>query len=953
LKPLAFPPERGPLAVQRRERLLETMLSSIADLAYATDRAGRLVYANKPALELWGLGCLEDALGRTVHELGYPQHLADHVDAQIRRVFASGEPLRDETAFTRLPGDDRYYEYIFAPALAPDGSVEFMVGCSRDITARRRSEQALKESIAEFRTLASAMPQIVWAADAGGECVYLNQQWMDHTGRSLADSLGSGWLEQLHPADRQAVVDTWQEAMHTGRGFSIEVRLVGRDGSFRWWLLRTVPVEEEAGRVIKWIGTCTDVDDLKTAEFQVLNANRELQRQRSELRTLFDLVPAMVWFKDVDGRVLQLNTRAAAVTGLSVEQAVGRTIAELFPDKAVAYAEDDQDIIRTNQPSLGKIEKLVDADGGESWFQSDKVPFRDEDGKVRGIMVMKHDITERKRVQDALHELNASLDSRVRERTAELALAREEAERANNAKSTFLATMSHEIRTPMAGLLGLLELLELTPLDAEQRSTLSVARESGRALKRIIDGILDFARIEAQSLELDVAPGSLAGVVEGSCRLHAPTAAGKSVVLQTTLDPRIAACHLFDGLRVGQIVGNLLGNAIKFTEQGRISVEAELAGRDGDMEHVRIRVRDTGIGIPQDKLARLFRPYGQADARTSTTYGGTGLGLFIARRLAELMGGTLTLESEPGVGTVVTLALALPVSRDGASPESFIDTSRDRLNLLLADRPAAQSVEQAEQSGTLLLVVDDHPINRLLLLRQAATLGYAAEAAVDGVQAYRAWQSGRFAAILTDCNMPRMNGFELAQMIREREAVAGGHTPIIGCTANAMAAAADECIRAGMDDYVAKPVALEELCARLDRWLPLHGGPREVREPPAPAPRRGIGTGEGLVDLALVNTIASGHARARERVISDFQQSNAADAAQMRGDVARGDLRQVTQSAHRLRGACAMMGATRLADACGRVQEAAASGRHGAVDKAMEGVEVELLRLNRYLASLL
>lgn len=306
--------------------------------------------------------------------------------------------------------------------------------------------------------------------------IYFNEQWAEYTGRSVPETLSAGWLASVHPDDRELTSQSMQEEIRTGHGLSHEFRLRAANGSYRWWLARCVPVKDDVGRILKWIGTSTDIDDLKQAQVKVSRANSELEMQRSELRALFDLVPALVWVKDVCGRVLQINQRAAKHLGRSVGQAVGLHITELFPDLGPENAEEDREMLRTGEPLLGRVSHSVAPDGGESWFHSDKVPYRDANGKILGIMVMRHDITERKKVQDSLRELNASLENRVRERTAELALARDEAEQANEAKSVFLATMSHEIRTPLTGLLGLLELLELSTLDTEQRSTLSVAR---------------------------------------------------------------------------------------------------------------------------------------------------------------------------------------------------------------------------------------------------------------------------------------------------------------------------------------------------------------------------------------------------------------------------------------------------------------------------------------------
>lgn len=931
-----------------QERLLGSMLSSTTDLTYAIDRESRLIWANAPTLQVWGT-TLEAARGRSALELGYPPAMAQRVHSQLEQVFREGKPVKDEMHFASA-----CYEYVFHPALAPDRSVEFVVGCSRDITARRRSEEAAQESAAEFRTLASAMPQIVWATAPDGELIYLNQRWTEYIGVPLADSLGWGWREVVHPDDRATVDQGLDSSFRQLEQFTLETRLRCADGQYRWWLFRGVPVHDQ-GRLIKWIGTLTDVDALKNAQHEIGRANMALQQQQSELRALFDVVPAMVWLKDRNGRVLQINHRAASLSGLSVDEACGRSMADLFPDKAEEYASGDEKVFATGKPLLGVVERMQDGDGRTVWVQSDKVPCFAADGSISAVLVMKHDITERKEAQDSLRELNASLEVRVRERTLELAQARDEAERANQAKSTFLATMSHEIRTPMSGMLGLLELLDLSWLDGEQRSTLKVARQSGQALKSIIDGILDFSRIEADSLELDPVPASLPALLATVARLHEPVAHAKNVALTTVVDPAIGGMLRFDPLRLGQILNNFVSNAIKFTERGSVTVQAELLQRLGGREQVRLVVRDTGIGIPPDRLERLFQPFVQAEAATATLYGGTGLGLFIARRLAELMDGVINLDSQPGEGTTLALTVAFDVCAEGSAPERGGEATRQQLNAMVATRRAAPTVEAAQAEGTLLLVVDDHPINCMVLMRQVSTLGYAAESATDGVNALKAWESGRFAAVLTDCNMPRMNGFQLARAIRAAEAARGlQRTPVIGCTANALAEAAAGCIDAGMDDSLTKPVALEDLCARLDRWLPLPPGPSEAgEEPTEPTPLSpGARAANGLLDMALIDTVTGGDRATLVRVLGDLRRSNEEDATELRRAVRREDFEQAGHFAHRIRGACAMLGATLLADASALVQGSAGMRNAPDLHATMQEFEMELLRLNNHLDTL-
>jgi PAS domain S-box-containing protein len=942
------------LRSERRERMLNTTLASITDFAFAFDRDGRILFANQPTLVRWGIS-LEEVEGKTVSDLGYSDALAGRISQQIGHVFRTGGSVTDEARSTSADGVEKYYEYSFSPAFAPDGSVEFGVGCTRDITLRKHTELALRESISEFQTLTVAMPLIVWVVAPGGRAIYLNQQWTEYVGRSLGESLGSGWIRTVHPGDRKAAARAWQQVAAQGRTFSTEVRLLRRDGGYRWWLVRGVPVLGETGEVLKWIGTCTDIHELKMAEAEISRSNQALQRQQTELRILFDHVPAMIWFKDTENRIVRVNERAARSIGRTVEEVEGKPISEILPAKADAYNAVDVEIIRSGVPVLGSIELAVGEDGREGWLQKDKVPYRDDEGNVIGIIVMTHDITERKRDRDTLQELNERLEMRVRERTAELALARDEAERANQAKSAFLAAMSHEIRTPMSGLLGLLELLSLSTLDLEQRSTLAVARESGKALQRIIDDILDFSKVEANSLKLDVVPASVRTVVQNARQLHSQVASSKDLALVARVAPEISSCHLLDPLRLGQILNNFLSNAIKFTETGSVTVSAELVGRIDEVEQLRFSVQDTGIGISPQDLSGLFRAFAQAGPQTSTRFGGTGLGLVISRRLAELMGGTVEIRSELGKGTTLTLTVAFRACEGGTSADLVGEKDREQLNALVTGRPSAPSVKQAQADGTLLLVVDDHPINRMVLQRQLASLGYATEGAVDGDHALRAWESGRFAAIITDCNMPGMNGYELARTIRANEQRSGAATqvPIIGCTANALPSAAGSCIAAGMNDTLIKPVELAEIARKLDHWIPLRlDGARAAVTGPQPAARNAQPGGPALLDLVLLSEIAGGSEAAQREILWDFCRVNRKDAARLREAAERNDVPAVLHFAHRLKGAGLMLGASLLASGCERV-EAAAGARHAeAIRLAVAGVDLELLRLDKYLETL-
>jgi PAS domain S-box-containing protein len=932
------------LKTARRERMLNTALSSITDFSYLIDAQGRLLFANQKALDLWGIS-LEQAIGRDTYDLGYPTESAQKIQAQMLSVFATGKTVRDEISYRSPAGAIGFYAYVFSAALAPDGSVEFVVGCTTDITDNKRSDLALQESFAEFRTLAAAMPQIVWTATPQHEAVYLNQQWMDYTGLSLAEGLGRGWFDAIHPEDRERAVQAFADA--DGQ-YSHEGRLRRADGAYRWWLIRAVALKDDAGCVLKWIGTCTDIDDLKLAEIEVSRTNRELRRQSTELQTLLDLVPARILFKDTRNTVVRANERAASHLGRTVAEMTGARIHDLFPPATAAhYHATDREIIRTGRSVLGVVERQTGPDGIECWTHRDKVAFRDESGQVAGIVVMAQDITERKRDQDALRQLNVELEDRVLRRTAELESARGEAERANLAKSEFLATMSHEIRTPMSGLLGLLELVSLD-LNQEQRATLAVARESGVSLMRIIDDILDFSKIEANSLELNLVAGSLPAAIQSITQLHARVAASKDLVLRMDVSPDISPLLSFDPLRLGQILNNFLNNAIKFTRAGHVDISVQLLGRYGDTEELLFVVRDTGIGMTPAQVGRLFQPFVQAAADTSSEFGGTGLGLVISRRLAELMGGRVQVTSELGVGTTLSLTLALEIC-DGTMAAWPGAPDQKALQALMTGRRTVPTVDEAQADGTLLLIVDDHPTNRMVLMRQAAMLGYAAEMVEDGAQALRAWQAGRYAAVVTDCNMPVMSGYDLATAIRSAERQSGrGRIPIIACTANALPTAVERCISVGMDDCLVKPADLARLGAMLDRWVPLARDVPSGTPAPVPSPPVASG-GHGLLDLVLLAEISGRDPLAQAEMLLDFRRINNVDSTALRKAVAEANFAQVVDFSHRIKGSSQMLGATLLGQACARIEAAGATRDSAGLTTAMHDFEVEVLRLNGYL----
>ncbi|WDG79512.1 ATP-binding protein [Pseudomonas chlororaphis] len=403
-----------------------------------------------------------------------------------------------------------------------------------------------------------------------------------------------------------------------------------------------------------------------------------------------------------------------------------------------------------------------------------------------------------------INNLAAGLEQASREQhqaMAQLIQTREEAERANNAKSDFLAMMSHELRTPMNGVLGMLQLLETTEMTDEQHEYAALASESTEHLLKVINDILDFSRIERSALELEHIPFNLAELIGSSAQAFQHSAAQRGLDLQLRLPPGMESLQVKgDPTRIRQILVNLIGNALKFTEQGSVTIEPQWQALDHELLWFTCTVRDSGIGISPQSLELMFNAFQQADSSISRRYGGTGLGLPIARTLAERMGGTLRAQSEEGRGSVFTLEIPLALYQQSLP--------------VLAPRVHSG---HTHGEGRNVLLVEDNPVNQTVIQAMLRSLGFTVSIATDGAQAIRSAESLIFEAILMDCRLPLIDGYEATRQIRQLPGCAD--LPIIALTANALQGDREACLSAGMNDYLAKPFKRMDLQQILQRWV--------------------------------------------------------------------------------------------------------------------------------------
>ena len=517
------------------------------------------------------------------------------------------------------------------------------------------------------------------------------------------------------------------------------------------------------------------------------------------------------------------------------------------------------------------------------------------------------------------------------------------AREANNAKSAFLAAMSHEIRTPMIGITGMLELLEHTRLDAEQRRSIAIVQSSAQSLLQIIGDILDFSKIEAGRMELAPMDTDLRRLVEHTVGNYLGIASSKGLTLESAVDAQLAPAYVADPLRIRQVLSNFMSNAVKFTRTGGVTLRAEHIGTLPDgRDRIALRVRDSGIGISEEQRGALFQPFSQADTSTTRTFGGTGLGLAICRQLAELMGGSIELASKPDAGS--TFSLILLLARGDASkvePERAVLREDD-----FPTRPLP-GVEEAQREDSLVLVVDDHATNREVLTRQLARAGFACETAADGEEGLRRWETGAYALVLTDIHMPKLDGYQLTGAIRKAERrMQRTRTPVIAITANVSKGEPERCIAMGMDGFLGKPVRIAQLSEALRRWLPhveFRAGETAGEETQAPQPADdALFTPESPVDTAVLQEIAGDDTKLAHNLLNDFLVAVRKDLAALVAALDAANRTEAIRQAHRIKGAAALVGARDVHAAAAAAEAAGRAGGGVAFDTATDSLSAAL-----------
>ncbi len=668
------------------------------------------------------------------------------------------------------------------------------------------------------------LPDATFVLDQDKKVIAWNRALEEMTGFKKMDMIGQGSYAYSIPfygeprpilidliySDSSAVRSQYRYVERRGDILCAESKspflLVGRK-TYIW--ATASALRDENGEIIGAIESIRDISSR-------MKAQMELKKSEVKNRSLLDAIPDIIFLMSDDGTFLDCNApESSSSLYLPPKSFLGKKMQDLMPETLIDEAFFYIDLAReTGKMQIFEYELAVN---GKLCFFEARINRCGEDA----FLVLVRDITENKRSREALCR------------------AKEEAEAAARAKSEFLANMSHEIRTPLNAIIGMTGILLDTPLLSDQKDCLEMVRNSGDMLISLINNILDFSKIEEGMREMEKQPFELKNCIEEAMDLLTPAAAEKYLIFEYKIDESMPKYFIGDATSITQVLINLLGNAVKFTDRGSISVHVSDKILDSGECEVLFKVLDTGIGIPKDRMNSLFLPFSQVDMSTTRKYGGTGLGLAISKKLVDLMGGDIWVESELGRGS--TFGFTVILERDlqeGRSTEDELlqghlpgfDQRDPRKKMSQKTKGLAlwdSSVSSDIRGQLKLLLAEDNLVNQKVALLMLKTMGINADVAGNGKEVLMALEQKRYDVILMDVQMPEMDGFEAARAIRKRWCNEQPH--IIAVTAYALEGDRERCLEAGMDDYISKPVRLEELAGALGRFLTMQRIPDNIK----------------------------------------------------------------------------------------------------------------------------
>jgi PAS domain S-box-containing protein len=1018
-----------------------TLVESADDIIYTADLAGYFLYANPVALKITGY------LEKEILGTRYLEHIRSDFRPDAEIFYKSQVRTKTESTYYEFPIVTKQGSEVWlgqhVQLISKNDRIVGVQAVARDITTRRNAEDSLRASEQRLQTVVSTVSEGITLSDVKGHFEIFNTAMEHITGYSHAEANAGDFSLLLYPnpTDRQRALNGLKDLFEKKEMREVESTICTKSGEERTVLTSTRLLEISGKNM--FLSAYRDITARKVVQ-------KALEESESRFRELYNDAPVGYHELDSQGRIVRVNRKELEMLGYTVKEMIGEYVWKFAEDPQKSREVVQAKLAGTLTPK-GSYERMYARKNGTKFpVLVDEHITRNHKGEVTSIRTTIQDIAERKEAERAMN------------------VARDAAEAATRAKSQFLAMMSHEIRTPMNGVIGMTDLLLTTDLSPEQRNFVETVRTSGETLLTIINDILDFSKIESGKTELEQHPFEVRECIEEVFELLAPKALEKSLDLLYWVDPRIPSVVTGDKLRLRQILFNLVGNSIKFTSKGEVYASVTLGWKVGNDCQLDFFVRDTGIGIPRDRIDRLFKAFSQVDSSTTRKYGGTGLGLAISARLVDLMQGRIWVESEEGKGTtffftikisVPPESLALPtivvrgkvpelqnkrvlivddnptnlellrlqseywgmLPRTTASPQEALEWLRkgDPFDIVILDMlmPVMNGIQLAVEinamrpaktlpllllssSGTLdeeqkqhrqlffaavpkpvkhdqlfnyvlsalsgvqrpslrkrpvvqregklstliplkILVAEDNEINQRLFTHILKQLGYDGRVVSNGKEALRELETQSYDLIFMDVHMPEMDGLEASRHIVNKWN-AQERPKIIALTADAMQGDREKCIEAGMDDYLAKPIRIDDVRRMLEQWGPGIAKQVATSTPQAPVDAddltesisshfHKLGFDQEPVFLSEFITVAlNDMSKKREQLLLAYQEK---------------DMKGLHYAAHTLKGGASNLGTTAFIELCRLIEESAIENSFEGIEKVKDAFETESRRV--------
>ncbi len=791
------------------------VLDSAGEGIYGLDNEGLCTFVNPAASQLLGFSA-EEFLGRHSHTmihhtkpdgLPYPED-----ECPVQASHKQGVVHRGTDLYWRKDGSSFPVEFVSTPILVA-GKITGAVVAFSDITERKRAEEVLRRSDEALKEAQRIAHLGSWHMDLATSQVFWSEELYNMYGYdpTLPPPLYTESMKLFTPESWEKLSAAIAQTTETGIPYELELEMVLKEGSMRWMHARGELVRDEHGKAVRVRGVAMDITERKRAE-DALRASNEL------LDSIIENIPHMIFLKNAsDLRFARFNRAGELLLGVGRDKLIGKNDFDFFPKEQAEFFIGNDRAVLERGILLDILEENIETPQGTRILHTKKLPLTDETGRPQFLLGISEDITDRKRNDEELRHYKDHLEEEVQQRTTALVLARNAAETANQAKSVFLANMSHELRTPLNAILGFSSMMRKNPLLPESmQQNIDIINRSGEHLLTLINDVLEMAKIEAGRVQLENAPFDLGGMVRDVTDMMHLRAEEKGLQLlidQASTFPRYL---VGDEARLRQVLINLMGNAVKFTEQGGVTLR--LGTRKNKISHLQIEVEDSGPGIAPEDQQRIFEPFVQLGEQGINK--GTGLGLTITRQFVQLMGGSISLESTPGKGTVfrVDLPLNEVAEADIVNPKEL---GHGAVVGLATGQPEYR-----------ILIVEDQRDNQLLLTKLIESAGFQCKVAENGEQGVQLFQSWHPHFIWMDRRMPVMDGLEATRRIRELPG--GKEVKIVAVTASAFIEQRSEMLDAGMDDFVRKPYRSNEIYECLSRQLGvkfIYEGAAELQQP--------------------------------------------------------------------------------------------------------------------------